>query len=109
MRFAARWYGPEISEDGPEAVERILAPGIVGFTVEHDGHLYVPAFRAEHPGHGAARAFLASLPPSTRIPNVLTDRLANHLRKTGWNVHIEWAEGAGWNEMPEAVEVWEKP
>lgn len=80
-----------------------LAPGVLGYAVETDEALFVPAIMAERPGRGDVGRFLDSLPRdrTVKVPAVLSPRLAGMLDRRGFKRKVEWAA-----EFAEYVEVW---
>jgi len=82
-----------------------LAPGVYGYTMEHDGALYLPMIWSAEEGKGHVGRFLDSLPRdrTVRVPNVISDRLAGMLERRGFVRIWEMAP-----EMNEDVEVWER-
>lgn len=81
-----------------------LAPGVLGYTVEQGGALYVPFIMAETEGSGDVGRYLDSLPTdrSVRFPNVTSDRLRGMLYRRGYAPVWEYAEEFG--EYVEVVE-----
>lgn len=82
--------------DGP--LEQ-LAPGVRGYAIAHGDAIYVPWIDAVKEGSGDVGRFLDSLPPGTKIPNVISDRLVGMLQRRGWQKTYEAPNG-------EAVDVW---
>lgn len=81
--------------------EPYLAPGVRGYTVEVDGALYVPLLIADQPGSGAVGRYLDSLRDRiVKVPCVLSERLAEMLRRRGFRLEVEQDPGMG------PVEVW---
>lgn len=78
-----------------------LAPGVVGYTAEHDGITYVPMIEAMREGNGDVGRYLDSLPVGTRIPNVISDRLEGMLRRRKWLLTYEF-------NIDERIDVWVK-
>lgn len=66
--------------------EPVIAPGVRGCVIEHEGELHIPIVSAEHPGTGAVAAFLDSLPQNKRVvfPTVVSYRLADMLLRRGF-------------------------
>jgi hypothetical protein len=71
-----------------------LAPGLRGYTVDHEGALYVPFVVADDPGHGALSRYLDSLPTdrAVKFPTVISSKLAGALQRRGYVVEWEWSE-----------------
>lgn len=82
-----------------------LAPGVLGYSVDHEGEYWVPVIYAIEEGSGAVGRFLDSLPTDRRVvvPNVINIRLAGMLQRRGFTEGTEQTEEAG--EIP----VWERP
>lgn len=80
-----------------------LAPGLRGYTLEHNGALYIPLLMADEPGSGACGAYLDQLPTdrTIKVPNVLSSVLVGMLMRRGFVVDHEWSAEHG-----ETVEVW---
>lgn len=74
-----------------------LAPGVIGYTVEHAGALYIPMIEAEHAGSGAVGRYLDSLPRdrTVKVPTVISARLAGMLERRGFQEVAEWAPEVG--------------
>jgi hypothetical protein len=66
--------------------EPVIAPGVRGCVIEHEGELHIPLVSAEHPGIGAVATFLESLPQDKRVvfPTVISEKLANMLLRRGF-------------------------
>jgi hypothetical protein len=79
-----------------------LAPGVLGYTVEADGVLYIPVIMAEEEGSGDVGRYLDSLPRdrTVKVPGVQSDRLRGMLERRGFEADQEWAP-----EFEEYVEV----
>lgn len=84
----------------------LLAPGVLGYTVLHEGALYIPFLQAEQEGSGAVGQYLDRLPTGQRlvVPNVLSARLAGMLARRGFTRGQEYSE-----ELVCWVEVWQRP
>lgn len=84
---------------------RELAPGVMGYTFDTDGGLYIPVINAQDPGSGQVAAYLDSLPRDRRVvfPNVLHPRLEEMLQRRGFTLTWEWAE-----DFDEWVDVYER-
>lgn len=82
-----------------------LAEGVIGYTVEHRGALYIPVIYSTDPGHGHVGRYLDSLPRNRRVvvPNVLNSQLAGMLAHRGFREGVEWVR-----EMREHVPIWER-
>jgi hypothetical protein len=88
-----------------DAVLDPLAPGVMGYTVDHDGALCIPLIWSTEEGKGHVGRYLDSLPRDriVRVPNVISGKLAGMLARRGFVQEMEFAEEAG-----EWVEVWER-
>jgi len=71
-----------------------LAPGVYGYTMEHEGALYVPLLVAENPGTGQVRAYLDSLPRdrTVKFPCVISSILEAALLRRGFVPSVEWSD-----------------
>lgn len=87
--------------DAPLSLDT-LAPGVLGYTCEEKGELWIPLIHAETPGSGQVAAYLDSLPRDRTVivPNVLSPRLAGMLLRRGFDEEVRWIE-----EMEEAVDL----
>src|SRR5438034_5253812 len=85
--------------------EEELSPDLWGYTMEHNGSLYVPWIAADKPGNGALRTYLNHLEATEtrpiKFPNVINEALAEYLARRGYKPTQEWAESFG-----EYVVVW---
>ncbi len=83
-----------------------LAPGLKGYTMEHEGATYVPVLFADHPGSGALTRYLDGLEATgvtVKIPNVINGRLEAYLQRRGYHLIGEYSP-----QFQEAVPVWVK-
>jgi hypothetical protein len=82
-----------------------LAPGVRGYTVEHEGAVYVPVVIADKPGSGDVGRWLDSLDPKKtwKFPTVLSPVLEGMLKRRGFTQALEWSP-----EFDEMCELWEK-
>lgn len=80
----------------------LLAPGVLGYSVEEDGALYIPVIMAEKEGSGDVGRFLDGLPrdKTIKVPGVASERLRGMLERRDFRSTSEWAE-----EFGERVEV----
>jgi hypothetical protein len=85
--------------------EPYIGPGIRGYTMEHEGALYVPLIFSDTPGKGNLSRYLDALPKNRtiRFPNVLNSIFAGALHRRGFRLIEEWCE-----EFSEMIEVWER-
>ena len=69
-----------------------LAPGVRGYTVEHQGELWIPIIWSLSPGKGCVGAYLDALCTNRTIvfPAVISVRLEGMLTRRGF--HVEWRE-----------------
>lgn len=91
-------YEPKTIPNGSTADVYELAPGVVGYAVEHQGAVYIPVIMARKEGSGDVGRFLDSLSARCRIANVTSPKLAGMLGRRGWRVEIE-----------EGCDVWRRP
>jgi hypothetical protein len=89
-----------------------LAPGVVGYDVDHEGELWIPVIHAENPGAGDVGRYLDSLPTDRTVvvPNVINGQLAEMLERRGFQHTMKAIEDKDVEESlgEEAVEVWER-
>ncbi len=80
-----------------DGIEREIAPGVFGYTIEKGETTYIPLVIAKTPGSGDVSRWLNSLPPTRAycFPNVLNPRLADMLRRRGFTDGRMWAEAYG--------------
>ena len=73
-----------------------IGPGVLGYTVEVEGALWIPFLMADRPGHGDVGRYLDDLPRdrAVKVPNVLSDRLAGMLRRRGFRERTEYDPGS---------------
>lgn len=86
-------------------LERV-APGVLGYTVDHEGELWIPTIYAEHERNGDVGRYLDTLPTDRRVvvPNVVNPILRGMLQRRGFV--------AGWEdsvEFDERFPIWERP
>lgn len=81
----------------------VLAPGVRGYMIEHEGANYIPVVTADKPGSGSVGAWLDSLDPrkTWKFPTVISPVLEGMLKRRGFTLNIEWAP-----EFQEMAEVW---
>lgn len=79
-------YEPPTIPVGSTADVYELAPGVIGYAVEHEGRIYIPLIQARKEGSGDVGRFLDSLSPRCCIPNVTSARLQAMLRRRGWEI-----------------------
>ena len=72
----------------------LLAPGVLGYSVDTPEGLYIPFIMAARPGAGDVGRFLDSLPLDRRVvvPCVISPLLASMLERRGFVVSVEWVE-----------------
>lgn len=82
-----------------------LAPGVIGYSCEEGGELYIPVIMAVTEGAGDVGRFLDALPTdrAVKVPGVASMRLRGMLERRGFSPEREWAE-----EFGEYVEVFVK-
>jgi hypothetical protein len=80
-----------------------IAEGVIGYTEEHDGALYVPVIYSTEPGRGNVSRYLDSLPRDRRVvvPCVISSTLAGMLVRRGFVEEWEWNA-----ELEEAAPCW---
>lgn len=85
-----------------------LAPGVLGYAMMANGTLYVPMLEAVNEGSGDVGRFLDSLPALTRIPTVMSSRLAGMLHRRGWVFELEDITDEDSPFFGETAEFWVK-
>lgn len=80
-----------------------LAPGVLGYTMEEGGALYIPFIMASKPGNGDVGRYLDGLPTerTIKVPNVMNGILVGMLKRRGYVPVMEWAA-----VFEENCEVW---
>ncbi len=78
-------------------ITREIAPGVLGYTIEHGETTYIPLVIAKTPGSGDVSRWLNSLLRTRTycFPNVLNPRLDGMLRRRGFTDGRMWAESYG--------------
>jgi hypothetical protein len=95
----------------PQDLLTSLAPGVTGYLVEYQGHLWLPVITADQPGRGHVGRYLDTLPRDRTIyvPTVMAPRLEEMLRHRGFSLLTMFAaprlEGAVVGET-EPMDVW---
>lgn len=77
-----------------ELIEQV-ADGVLGYTVEEEGVLFVPVIMAVQEGDGSVGRFLDSLPRdrTVKVPEVMSSRLQGMLERRGFLHSFEWQDG----------------
>ena len=85
--------------------DEMLAPGVLGYSLETEEGLYIPFIAAVEEGSGHVGRYLDSLPTDRRVcvPGVLNSRLAGMLTRRGFTPIMEWTE-----QYEEWIEVYER-
>jgi hypothetical protein len=82
-------YEPRTIAVGSDCEAYELAPGVIGYAVEHEGCVYIPIITARKQGAGDVGRFLDSLSARCRVPNVTSPRLLGMLQRRGWKAATE--------------------
>ncbi len=82
-----------------------LALGVLGYAIEEDGIIWIPAISAANEGDGRVGRFLDALPRdrTIRFPTVISARLAGMLTRRGFVAGSEFVE-----EIGESVDYFER-
>lgn len=95
-------YEPPTIPNGSTCDPYELAPGVIGYAIEHEGRVYIPLITAQREGSGDVGRFLDSLSPRCCVPNVTSERLRGMLERRRWG--LEFDETGG-----DPVDVWVRP